>query len=377
MSILLRVQHCACRCDFWCARSNRNWTVGLGELREGGRDAEDTTCNASERGGRRRRGESRRWLDPPPAARRRRRARGGRRAEPGALRPRCGQPPDRDHRRRPGRADLRVPTSSRPATPHRSTRDPTASAGAAGRCRGRVRRRPDRRARRRADRPEPHPDPPARPATSDSTSTTCSPPRSTAPSPSTTSTARPYSFAQATDDLKGIWQQIHSDVSAASYPTLYNLSTQRGRELDAMSITDWINAYVPGGMSSKLGPAARRRLQHRVRGRVQRAELAQHALPARLRRARGTCGSSASRTRSTTCAGATTRFPTRLAAALAGQITTNRALTAISRNADGSYSLTFVGRSRDGHRRPRRDGDPVLDPARPSTTRRPASRRAR
>jgi monoamine oxidase len=64
---------------------------------------------------------------------------------------------------------------------------------------------------------------------------------------------QPYSFAQATDDLKAIWQQIHSDVSAASYPTLYNSSTQRGRELDAMSITDWINAYVPGGMASKLG----------------------------------------------------------------------------------------------------------------------------
>ncbi|MHB8641764.1 MAG: flavin monoamine oxidase family protein [Gaiellaceae bacterium] len=63
----------------------------------------------------------------------------------------------------------------------------------------------------------------------------------------------PYTFAQMTDDLKQIWQQLHSDVSAASYPTLYYSSTQRGRELDAMSIIDWINAYVPGGMSSKLG----------------------------------------------------------------------------------------------------------------------------
>jgi monoamine oxidase len=63
----------------------------------------------------------------------------------------------------------------------------------------------------------------------------------------------PYSFAEATDDLKAVWQQIHSDVSAASYPTLYNLSTQRGQELDAMSITDWIASYVPGGTRSKLG----------------------------------------------------------------------------------------------------------------------------
>jgi monoamine oxidase len=62
-----------------------------------------------------------------------------------------------------------------------------------------------------------------------------------------------YPNTQATTDLKAIWQQVHSDVSAASYPTLYNLSTQRGRELDAMSIATWIANYVPGGRASKLG----------------------------------------------------------------------------------------------------------------------------
>ena len=62
-----------------------------------------------------------------------------------------------------------------------------------------------------------------------------------------------YSYAQATDDLKQVWQKIHNDVSAASYPTLYNYYTQRGWELDHMSITDWINESVPGGITSKLG----------------------------------------------------------------------------------------------------------------------------
>ncbi|HEX2495868.1 MAG TPA: FAD-dependent oxidoreductase, partial [Gaiellaceae bacterium] len=64
---------------------------------------------------------------------------------------------------------------------------------------------------------------------------------------------KPYSHAQATDDLKAVWQKIHSDVSAASYPTLYNLSTERGRQLDRMSIVDWIEESVPGGMRSPLG----------------------------------------------------------------------------------------------------------------------------
>src|SRR3954452_11814768 len=62
----------------------------------------------------------------------------------------------------------------------------------------------------------------------------------------------PYSWDDATNDLKAIWQQIHSDVSAASYPTTYLSSTPRGRQLDAMSIADWLAAYVPGGRSSKL-----------------------------------------------------------------------------------------------------------------------------
>jgi monoamine oxidase len=64
---------------------------------------------------------------------------------------------------------------------------------------------------------------------------------------------QPYSFAEATDDLKDIWQQIHTDVSATSYPTLFNLSTQRGRELDQMSVADYIETYVPGGLASNLG----------------------------------------------------------------------------------------------------------------------------
>ena len=42
-------------------------------------------------------------------------------------------------------------------------------------------------------------------------------------------------------------------MSAASYPTLYNLSTERGRELDNMSIAEYIDTYVPGGHSSNLG----------------------------------------------------------------------------------------------------------------------------
>src|SRR5262245_26296438 len=64
---------------------------------------------------------------------------------------------------------------------------------------------------------------------------------------------KPYTVEQITDDLKLIWQQIHSDLSAASYPTLFDSSTERGRQLDGMSVADWIEEFVPGGLQSQLG----------------------------------------------------------------------------------------------------------------------------
>src|SRR6266568_7884079 len=63
-----------------------------------------------------------------------------------------------------------------------------------------------------------------------------------------------YEYSQLLVDLNGIYQKMHKDVSAASYPTLWNLSTQRGRELDHMSIIQWLDETVPnGGSKSNLG----------------------------------------------------------------------------------------------------------------------------
>jgi monoamine oxidase len=63
----------------------------------------------------------------------------------------------------------------------------------------------------------------------------------------------PYTYDEATADMKEIWQQLHRDVSAAGYPTLFDSSTRRGRELDRMSIVEWVERYVPGGRRSRLG----------------------------------------------------------------------------------------------------------------------------
>ena len=64
---------------------------------------------------------------------------------------------------------------------------------------------------------------------------------------------RPYTYAEAAADYNGVYQKLHKDVSAASYPTTYTISTPRGRELDAMTIVEWIEESVPGGMASRFG----------------------------------------------------------------------------------------------------------------------------
>jgi monoamine oxidase len=151
----------------------------------------------------------------------------------------------------------------------------------------------------------------------------------------------PYSFAEATDDLKQIWQQLHKDLSAASYPTLYNLSTQRGRELDAMSIADWIRAYVPGGLKSKLGQLldVAYNIEYGAETNVQSSlnmiYLLGYAGPGQLR----IFGKSNEKYH---VRGGNDQITTRLANALQGQIHTGSELTAIRRNADGSYRLSFL-----------------------------------
>src|SRR4030095_15571361 len=63
-----------------------------------------------------------------------------------------------------------------------------------------------------------------------------------------------YSYRDAVRDLKNIWQPLHRDLIEAGYPTLYNNYTGRGAQLDQMSITDWINQTVPGGLGAAPGP---------------------------------------------------------------------------------------------------------------------------
>jgi monoamine oxidase len=156
-----------------------------------------------------------------------------------------------------------------------------------------------------------------------------------------------YSFDQATADLKAIWQQIHSDVSAASYPTLYTSSTQRGRELDAMSIADYIARYVPGGAGSKLGQLLD--VAYNIEYGAETSDQSSLNMLYLL----GYSGQGNLRIFGPSnekfhVRGGNDQVPARLTQALAGQVTLGSELVAIRRNGDGTYALTFKqsGRSK-------------------------------
>jgi monoamine oxidase len=150
----------------------------------------------------------------------------------------------------------------------------------------------------------------------------------------------PYSFVEATEDLKQIWQQLHKDVSAASYPTLYNLSTQRGRELDAMSIVDWIKAFVPGGMKSKLGQLLDVAYNNEY-GAESAVQSSLNMLYLLGYRGQGQLRIFGESNEKYHVRGGNDQIPARLVDALQGQIRTGSELVAIRRNSDGSYRLSF------------------------------------
>jgi monoamine oxidase len=159
---------------------------------------------------------------------------------------------------------------------------------------------------------------------------------------------QPYTHRQASDDIKEMWQKIHRDVSQASYPTLYHTATERGHQLDQMSIVDWINESVPGGMESRLG-----RLLATAYTCYYGGEAAEQSSLNLLYmmgyRGQGTLRMYGPSDERYHVHGGNDQIPARLAEALAGQIEPNSALVAIRRSGDGSYVLTFdtAGTSRE------------------------------
>ena len=152
-----------------------------------------------------------------------------------------------------------------------------------------------------------------------------------------------YTDAQASVDFNPVWNNVKKDVNAASYPTLYNLSTPGGVALDHMSIYDWIESRVPGGHHSSMGQLLD--VAYNIEyGAVTTDQsslnlvylLGFSSVPGNF----SIFGASDERYH---LVGGNERLPKAVAAALpAGSIQLNTALTGIVRNGDGTYTLTLT-----------------------------------
>ncbi len=150
-----------------------------------------------------------------------------------------------------------------------------------------------------------------------------------------------YPYAQAKSDLQAIYQQLHSDASAASFPTLYNSFTARGLELDHMSIRDWINAYVPGGSGSTLGQLldVAYTIEYGADASVQSSLNLIYLL---AYQGAGNIRIFGKSNEKYHVVGGNDQIVSRLAAALRGQIRTGVALTALADRGDGTWSVTVT-----------------------------------
>jgi len=165
-----------------------------------------------------------------------------------------------------------------------------------------------------------------------------------------------YTDDQANIDFKPVYNQVHSDLTAAGFPTLYNSSTARGRVLDQMSLYDYIETYVPGGHGSSMGRLldVAYNTEYGNETRVQSSLnliylLAFQPQPGDFR----IFGASDERYHIT---GGNEQVPRAIAAHLeanGSSVNLNTSLTGIVMNRDGGYTLTF--------KNPRRTFSTVVD----------------
>jgi monoamine oxidase len=150
-----------------------------------------------------------------------------------------------------------------------------------------------------------------------------------------------YPYSQVVVDLNGIYQKLHKDVVAASYPTLWNNFTPRGFELDHMSIIDWLDLTVPnGGSRSNLGRLLD--IAYTIEYGAECSEQSSLNLLYLL----GYIGQGQFRVFGKSnekyhVRGGNEQIATRLGQALINRISLGTVLTAIKKNASGSFTLTF------------------------------------
>ncbi len=149
-----------------------------------------------------------------------------------------------------------------------------------------------------------------------------------------------YTLAQATADIQEPWRTWRDDTKAAGYPTTYNSSTPRGRELDQLSIAEYLDRTIPGGRSSDLYRFldVAYNIEYGAETTQQSTLNFLYLIGFTKQTTLELFGDSDERFH---VRGGNDQIATRLAQQLPGQITLGSELVAVERRSDGTFSLTF------------------------------------
>lgn len=155
---------------------------------------------------------------------------------------------------------------------------------------------------------------------------------------------QPYTDAQATQDYRAARRRLRDDLAAAPFPTLYTSSTPRGRAIDNMTLSEYVDEVIPGGRGSRFGQL------------LEIAYVGEYGLDADEQSALNLLYLLGFSSRNFEIFGESDeRFHVRggtdlitdgLAEALPGQITMESELVAIARRSSGVYELSFDQGSR-------------------------------
>lgn len=151
-----------------------------------------------------------------------------------------------------------------------------------------------------------------------------------------------YTEEEAVDDFLAMFDAVETDLQGADYPTTFDSSTKVGSALDLLSVRQYIEARVPGGLSSKFG----RLLDIAYNGEYSAETTDQSALNLLYllgyqpkKNAFEVFGESDERFR---IIGGNDRLPKKIAKHLGEKsIALEHQLVALKRNGDGSVTLTF------------------------------------
>ncbi|MBV8197811.1 MAG: FAD-dependent oxidoreductase [Candidatus Eremiobacteraeota bacterium] len=156
---------------------------------------------------------------------------------------------------------------------------------------------------------------------------------------------RYYSMADADRDFAKIYPIMQSQLAQLPSTTTYENATPMARKLDAMSMSDWIERFVPGGLSSQLGRLIKEAYRNEYGREIEELSavnlVAQLGTQRRYHENRRMNVLGYSDQRYILAAGSQT-LPERIAASLpAGSVEFDRRLIALRRTATGAYELRF------------------------------------